>query len=139
ALAGPARGAGPTAGTRAQPLHVHDHRLGAARRTARRLARRDRRHAARVRRLGSRMPGGLGRRRARARRPRGDSQPAHRKRCHHAGMEQRVLVVDDEPSIVDAVATALRYEGYLVEEALTGGDALAAADRFEPDLIVLDW
>ena len=29
----------------------------------------------------------------------------------------RILVVDDEPSIVDAVATALRYEDYDVEEA----------------------
>lgn len=32
-----------------------------------------------------------------------------------------ILVVDDEPSLVDAVATALRYEGYEVEEASTGG------------------
>jgi two-component system OmpR family response regulator len=51
----------------------------------------------------------------------------------------RVLVVDDEPSIVDAVATALRYEGYTVEQASTGGDALNAVSRFEPDLVVLDW
>src|SRR5213079_1675437 len=51
----------------------------------------------------------------------------------------RVLVVDDEPSIVDAVATALRYEGFDVEEARTGREALAAAERFEPDLVVLDW
>ena len=53
--------------------------------------------------------------------------------------EQRILVVDDEPSIVDAVATALRYEGYDVEEAATGRAALAAVARTEPDLIVLDW
>src|SRR4051794_4529796 len=52
---------------------------------------------------------------------------------------QRILVVDDEPSIVDAVATALRYEGYEVEEAATGRDALKAVVRREPDLIVLDW
>jgi two-component system OmpR family response regulator len=51
----------------------------------------------------------------------------------------RILVVDDEPSIVDAVATALRYEGYDVDEASTGRDALAAVTRIEPDLIVLDW
>ena len=50
----------------------------------------------------------------------------------------RVLVVDDEPSIVDAVATALRYEGYAVEEARTGRDALRAAVEARPDLIVLD-
>jgi two-component system OmpR family response regulator len=52
---------------------------------------------------------------------------------------QRILVVDDEPSIVDAVATALRYEGYDVEEAFTGRQALESAARREPDLIVLDW
>ena len=53
--------------------------------------------------------------------------------------ERRILVVDDEPSIVDAVATALRYEGFDVEEAVTGREALAAVTRREPDLIVLDW
>jgi two-component system OmpR family response regulator len=52
---------------------------------------------------------------------------------------QRILVVDDEPSIVDAVATALRYEGYEVAEALSGREALEATFSFDPDLIVLDW
>jgi CheY-like chemotaxis protein len=51
----------------------------------------------------------------------------------------KILVVDDEPSIVDAVATALRYEGFQAAEAATGRDALAAAASDEPDLIVLDW
>jgi two-component system OmpR family response regulator len=51
----------------------------------------------------------------------------------------RILVVDDEPSIVDAVATALRYEGFDVEEASNGRDALSAMARREPDLVVLDW
>ena len=53
--------------------------------------------------------------------------------------EQRILVVDDEPSIVDAVATALRYEGFQVDEASTGREALSAVARFQPDLVVLDW
>jgi two-component system OmpR family response regulator len=57
----------------------------------------------------------------------------------NTGTEQRILVVDDEQSIVDAVATALRYERYQVEEAYNGRDALAAVARFEPDLVVLDW
>jgi two-component system OmpR family response regulator len=50
----------------------------------------------------------------------------------------RILVVDDEPSIVDAVATALRYEGYEVHEATNGRDAIAEVARLEPDLVVLD-
>jgi two-component system OmpR family response regulator len=51
---------------------------------------------------------------------------------------QQVLVVDDEPSIVDAVATALRYEGFEVRVAGTGRSALTAAQEAPPDLIVLD-
>jgi two-component system OmpR family response regulator len=51
----------------------------------------------------------------------------------------RILVVDDEASIVDAVATALRYEGFEVDEATTGREALQAVGRAEPDLVVLDW
>ena len=34
---------------------------------------------------------------------------------------------------MDAVATALRYEGFEVEEAYTGREALAAVARFDPD------
>jgi two-component system, OmpR family, response regulator len=56
-----------------------------------------------------------------------------------AAAGQRILVVDDEPSIVDAVATALRYEGYEVDEAFTGRQAIEAVTRLEPDLVVLDW
>ena len=55
------------------------------------------------------------------------------------GASGRILVVDDEPSIVDAVSTAFRYEGFDVDEATSGGQALVAAALHEPDLIVLDW
>ena len=51
---------------------------------------------------------------------------------------RRVLVVDDEPSIVDAVSTALRYAGFDVSEATTGTEAVALAHQVAPDLIVLD-
>ena len=51
---------------------------------------------------------------------------------------QRILVVDDEPPIVDAVATSLRYEGFDVREASTGRGALDSAKERPPDLIVLD-
>jgi two-component system OmpR family response regulator len=47
-------------------------------------------------------------------------------------------VVDDEPSITDAVATSLRYEGFEVDVRDTGRSALAAAQEDTPDLIVLD-
>ena len=50
----------------------------------------------------------------------------------------RILVVDDEPSLVDAVSTALRYEGFEVIEATTGRTAISAAQDGDPDLIVLD-
>ncbi len=50
----------------------------------------------------------------------------------------RILVVDDEPSLVDAVSTALRYEGFDVTEATNGREALEAARTTRPDLIVLD-
>jgi two-component system OmpR family response regulator len=50
----------------------------------------------------------------------------------------RVLVVDDEPNIVDVVSMALRFHGYAVETAGTGAGALSAVTSFRPDLIVLD-
>ena len=55
-----------------------------------------------------------------------------------ASRTQRILVVDDEPSIVDAVATSLRYEGFEVSEAVNGRQALSCAQEDPPDLIVLD-
>ena len=51
---------------------------------------------------------------------------------------QRILVVDDEPSITDLVAAVLRYEGFQVEVAATGHKALAVATSFRPHLVVLD-
>ena len=52
--------------------------------------------------------------------------------------EAKILVVDDEPNITDLVATALRYDGFEVEVAATGQEALAKVDAFHPDLVVLD-
>jgi two-component system OmpR family response regulator len=50
----------------------------------------------------------------------------------------RLLVVDDEPSIVDLVATTLRYEGHEVATAATGRAALNTAAWFKPHLVLLD-
>ena len=55
-----------------------------------------------------------------------------------AATEGRVLVVDDEHSIVDAVATSLRYEGFEVTEASSGRAALDAARGAPYDLVMLD-
>ena len=55
-----------------------------------------------------------------------------------SGDDHRVLVVDDEPNIVDVITMALRYQGFAVESAATGAEALAAVESFRPHLIVLD-
>src|ERR1700693_1532603 len=51
---------------------------------------------------------------------------------------QRVLVVDDEPNIVEVGTMDLRYQGFDVGGAATGREALAAVTRFKPHLMVLD-
>ncbi|MGI8658518.1 MAG: response regulator [Candidatus Limnocylindria bacterium] len=52
--------------------------------------------------------------------------------------EVRVLVVDDEPDIRATVAAMLEIEGYRVDEAVNGADALRAVENRAPDLILLD-
>ncbi|MFN8075114.1 MAG: response regulator transcription factor [Kineosporiaceae bacterium] len=54
------------------------------------------------------------------------------------GSGVRVLVVDDEPTISDLLAMALRYEGCEVRTAETGEAASRAAEDFRPDAVVLD-
>jgi two-component system alkaline phosphatase synthesis response regulator PhoP len=51
---------------------------------------------------------------------------------------QKVLLVDDEPDIVELLKYNLEREGYQVFTALNGRDALKAAKLNRPDLIVLD-
>jgi two-component system KDP operon response regulator KdpE len=50
----------------------------------------------------------------------------------------RILVVDDEPQILRALATNLKARGYTVDLAANGEAALALAARKHPDLVVLD-
>jgi two-component system, OmpR family, response regulator len=50
----------------------------------------------------------------------------------------RILVVDDEASITELVAMALRYEGFDPDVASNGFEALTKANAFRPSLIVLD-
>ena len=51
---------------------------------------------------------------------------------------QTVLVVDDEEAIAEAVRARLESEGYRVVVAADGAQALDAAEREPPDLVVLD-
>ena len=51
---------------------------------------------------------------------------------------RRILVVEDERAIAEAVAARLRAEGFAVEVAADGPAAVAAAQRIRPDLVVLD-
>jgi two-component system, OmpR family, response regulator MprA len=53
-------------------------------------------------------------------------------------MQRRILVVDDDPNILKVVQRGLGFEGYRVQVAATGEEALAAARETEPDLVILD-
>ncbi len=53
-------------------------------------------------------------------------------------MSARILIVDDEPSILDIVSAYLQPEGYEVFTAADGSAALDLARRHKPDLVVLD-
>ncbi len=52
--------------------------------------------------------------------------------------KQRILVVDDDPTISDVVARYLQRDGYDVDVAFDGEEALERARAFYPDLVVLD-
>src|SRR3712207_9174892 len=52
--------------------------------------------------------------------------------------EARLLVVDDEPNIRELLSASLRYAGFEVATAADGQQALALAETFRPDLLVLD-
>jgi two-component system alkaline phosphatase synthesis response regulator PhoP len=50
----------------------------------------------------------------------------------------KILVIDDEPSIVNLVTAYLKPEGYQVLTAADGPSGLKAAHAFKPDLVILD-
>src|SRR5260370_278371 len=50
-----------------------------------------------------------------------------------------VLIVEDEVALSDLVRSHLEKEGHRVQQAFDGRQALAAADRARPDLVLLDW
>ncbi len=77
----------------------------------------------------------------------GDGLCLHLRLAHAAGENRRrwpsddhgtVLVVDDEPTIVEVVARYLERAGFAVERAMDGPEALRLAELHRPDLVVLD-
>jgi two-component system, OmpR family, response regulator len=54
------------------------------------------------------------------------------------GSPIRVLVVDDEPTLAEVLASVLRYEGWEVRTAGDGSSAVRTARHFRPDAVVLD-
>lgn len=55
------------------------------------------------------------------------------------GPVQRILVVDDEPFVCEAVKLMLAYDGHLVETASGGTEALAKHDVTQFDLVITDY
>lgn len=51
---------------------------------------------------------------------------------------ERIMIVDDEPAVREALQRSLAFEGYGTEVAVDGVDALTRAEAYAPDLIVLD-
>ncbi|ADG06621.1 response regulator transcription factor [Kyrpidia tusciae] len=54
-------------------------------------------------------------------------------------MEAMLLLVDDEPRVLDVMATFLQGEGFRIVTAQTGREALEVFQKHQPDLVVLDW
>jgi two-component system OmpR family response regulator len=58
--------------------------------------------------------------------------------ARHGAGEARLLVVDDEETILELLAGSLRFAGFEVMTAASGADALRAAAASRPDLVLLD-
>ena len=54
------------------------------------------------------------------------------------GMHKHVLIVDDDPGVRSSLAAVLKSEGFEVEEAGDGAEAVARATNHAPDLVLLD-
>ncbi|MFD4293407.1 response regulator transcription factor [Rhodococcus sp. NPDC058505] len=55
-----------------------------------------------------------------------------------ARTEAKILIVDDEPNIVELLSVSLRFQGFEVATASTGAEGLDRAKAFRPDAMILD-
>ena len=55
------------------------------------------------------------------------------------GKPLKVLIVEDENQVARLIELELSYEGYQVDIAKNGKEALEKVEKFKPDLIILDW
>lgn len=53
-------------------------------------------------------------------------------------MNGKIIVIEDEQMIADAISYALKREGYLVEVVYHGDAAMEKISEFRPDAIILD-
>lgn len=54
-------------------------------------------------------------------------------------MENRILVLDDDPGVLEAIDLSLTYCGFQVRPLLSGENVFSMIDNFEPHLIILDY
>jgi two-component system phosphate regulon response regulator PhoB len=54
-------------------------------------------------------------------------------------MTNRILIVEDEPSIAELISVNLSHSGFVVQKSLQADEALIAIRNKSPDLIILDW
>ncbi|UNO40504.1 response regulator transcription factor [Streptomyces sp. MST-110588] len=58
--------------------------------------------------------------------------------AEHGDQPARILIVDDEPAVREALQRSLAFEGYGTEQAVDGLDAVEKVTSYDPELIVLD-
>lgn len=66
------------------------------------------------------------------------SSPGPASRASRSTRDARILVVEDDPTVLEVADTYLRAAGHLVDTATDGFAALAIMDETPPDLVVLD-
>ena len=54
-------------------------------------------------------------------------------------MNGKIVIIEDEPSIIQLVQHNLEKNGFLVSSSLNGNDGLKELKKFQPDLLLLDW